>query len=338
MSDVSRRPRPRHAIFGFAFVVAAALVLTVSPASAKNRTLTAALTQAPLSSYCGFTAPAAFDNLARLTNTPAAARGDGDAVREPSGLDTPAEVPASAKGKGGKNFRASVDVYMHVVYDPAVPASNVLDTAISQQKTVLNMGFAGQEGGYDTGFRFQLAGVDRTANAAWYAAGPGSPDELAMKHALHEGDASDLNIYITTAEAFLGWAYFPSNYKTHPWRDGIVVDWESLPGTSTRYAGAYDLGKTVTHETGHWVGLYHVFQGGCNNWGDYVDDTPPQLIATRGCPEGQDSCKEPGLDSIHNYMDYSYDSCYNQFTAGQAARMQDQWLFYRADGGTTSGN
>ncbi len=69
--------------------------------------------------------------------------------------------------------------------------------------------------------------------------------------------------------------------------------------------------------------------------GDYVDDTPPQLIATRGCPEGQDSCKEPGLDSIHNYMDYSYDSCYDQFTAGQSARMQDQWLFYRADGGTT---
>ena len=112
----------------------------------------------------------------------------------------------------------------------------------------------------------------------------------------------------------------------------------SLPGTSTLYAGKYDLGKTATHETGHWLGLYHVFQGGCNNWGDYVDDTPPQLTATRGCPEGQDSCSEPGLDSIHNYMDYSYDSCYDEFTPDQAARMQDQWLYFRADGGSFSGN
>lgn len=69
--------------------------------------------------------------------------------------------------------------------------------------------------------------------------------------------------------------------------------------------------------------------------GDYVDDTPPQLIATRGCPEGQDSCSEPSLDSIHNYMDDSYDSCYNQFTVGQAARMQDQWNYFRAGGGFT---
>ena len=156
-----------------------------------------------------------------------------------------------------------------------------------------------------------------------------------MKKALHRGDASDLNIYLTTAGVYLGWAYFPSTYKTKPWIDGIVIDWASLLHTSTIYAGRYDLGKTATHETGHWLGLYHVFQGGCNAKGDYVDDTPPQLIATRGCPEGQDSCKEPGLDSIHNYMDYSYDSCYNQFTGGQTTRMQDQWNYFRADGGFT---
>jgi hypothetical protein len=335
VTDDLRRPRPRHVFVFLICLFAAAFAASVSPASAKNRTLTQALAHPPAGKVCGLARPS-FAPLSRLSSSASFARGTGDVAREPSSTDTPEEVPASAKGKGGKKFRAAVDTYLHVVYDPAVPASNVSDTAISQQMTVLNMGFAGMEGGVDTGFRFSLVGVDRTANAAWYNAGPGSSDERAMKRALHRGDASDLNIYVTTAAAYLGWAYFPSNYKTHPWRDGIVVDWESLPGTSTRYAGAYDLGKTATHEAGHWVGLYHVFQGGCNNWGDYVDDTPPQLIATRGCPEGQDSCKEPGIDSIHNYMDYSYDSCYDQFTADQATRMQDQWLFFRANGGTVA--
>jgi hypothetical protein len=72
-----------------------------------------------------------------------------------------------------------------------------------------------------------------------------------------------------------------------------------------------------------------VFNGACNNWGDYVEDTPPQRTATSRCPVGQDSCREPGLDSIHNYMDYSDDPCYNQFTAGQTTRMQDAWLHFR---------
>ena len=103
-----------------------------------------------------------------------------------------------------------------------------------------------------------------------------------------------------------------------------------MPGTSTRYAGAYDLGKTGTHEAGHWVNLEHTFQGGCGPKGDFVDDTPAMLVPTSGCPEGKDTCSDPGLDPIHNYMDYSYDSCYTQFTKGQAARAQDAWLFWRA--------
>jgi hypothetical protein len=336
VSDVFKLPRSRHVFFGLVSGVVAALAVSVSPASA-NQTLTAALSHPPLSKFCGQTQPA-FAPLSRLTaRTTSVARGAAsDVAREPSSTDTAEEVPASAKGKGGPKFRATVDVYYHVVYDPAIPASNVSDTAISEQTTVANLGFGGFEGGVNTGFRFKQVGVDRTANVAWFNAAPGTQDEKDMKKALHRGDASDLNIYLTTASFYLGWAYFPSTYKTKPWLDGIVIDWESMPGTSTRYAGAYDLGKTVTHEAGHWFGLYHVFQGGCNNWGDYVADTPPQLIATRGCPEGQDSCKEPGLDSIHNYMDYSYDSCYDQFTAGQTARMQDQWLFFRADGGSTT--
>jgi hypothetical protein len=286
------------------------------------------------------TKPAAFDALGRLTGHTGFStitRGTGpDLVKEPGvlGDNVADEVPAEGQGKGGRGFRATVDVYFHVVHDGG--ASNVSDTAIRDQIMMMNLGYGGFEGGVNTGIQFRLVAVDRTQNAAWLNAGVGTSDERAMKKTLHRGDASDLNIYSTTAGAYLGWAYFPSTYKTRPWIDGLVIDWESMPGTSTRYAGKYDLGKTATHETGHWFGLYHVFDGGCNAHGDYVDDTPPQLIATRGCPEGQDSCKEPGIDSIHNYMDYSYDSCYNQFTAGQAQRMQDQWLYFRANGGTTT--
>jgi hypothetical protein len=60
-----------------------------------------------------------------------------------------------------------------------------------------------------------------------------------------------------------------------------------------------------------------------------VADTPPMRTPTGGCPEGKDTCPSAGLDPIHNYMDYSYDSCYTQFTPGQAARAQDQFLFFR---------
>jgi Pregnancy-associated plasma protein-A len=320
-------------------LAAGALVAAVS-ATATTATAATPVTKANalFNTYCGLQRPAMFDSLARLTGSQSAAtalRGlTGEQAKEPSAADTPDEVPAAARGKGGKSFHATVDVYFHVVTDGATGA--VSDQDVKNQILVMNEDYAGMEGGVNTGFGFRLAGIDRTNNASWFAANPGTSAEREMKAALHRGDASDLNIYSTTAGDFLGWAYFPSNYRTKPWRDGIVIDWASMYKTSSVYAGRYDLGKTAVHESGHWLGLYHVFQGGCNNYGDYVADTPPQLVATSGCPAGQDSCKEPGLDSIHNYMDYSYDSCYDQYTAGQTARMQDQWLYFRANGGTTT--
>jgi hypothetical protein len=269
--------------------------------------------------------PTVFDGLNGLQSVAAAARGD--VAREPALDQVVAELPASAKGKGGKKFRASVPVYFHVVHAGGV--GNISSAVIRDQMQVLNAAFAGFYGGAATGFSFELVEVTRTDHAAWHAAGPGTPEERAMKETLHKGGWNALNLYATTAGAYLGWAYFPGLPDARQSLDGIVVDWESMPGASTRYAGRYDLGQTATHEAGHWIHLHHTFNGGCNNWGDYVDDTPPQRVATRGCPVGQDSCREPGLDSIHNYMDYSYDSCYSEFTPGQVARMQDAWLYYR---------
>ncbi len=218
---------------------------------------------------------------------------------------------------------ASVPVYFHVMMDEA-GKGNVSRHRIDRQMAVLNTTFGGLESAAasDTGFTFALAGVDRYYNDTWHRDG----SSVRYRSRTRLGGADALNIWLVEFD-YLGVATFPWDYASNPKVDGIRVNSGTLPKGSI---ARYNRGKTATHEVGHWFGLYHTFQGGCATPNDRVPDTPAQSSPTRGCPEGRNSCALPGLDPIHNYMDYSYDSCYNQFTADQSARMSKMWTAYRA--------
>jgi Pregnancy-associated plasma protein-A len=307
----------------FALLIAVAAALATFVAVSTAAAVPAPTSFASLTCSTNF-----FDNLSF-----GAAAGARAGEREPSGFKNPPieEAPATGHGKG---FNATIPVYFHVFTDGAT--GNLTNQQLQQQVNVLNAGFGGFEGGAYTGFSFQLAGVERINNAGWfYNLTPNSSIERTAKAATHVGDARTLNIWTTNGPGYLGFATFPSWYKRSPELDGIVLDYNSF--TSGAYGTDFSLAKTGTHETGHWLGLLHTFQGACNDKGDYVSDTPDERYPAAGCPEGLDTCPSPGTDPIHNYMDYTFDSCYNQFTAGQANRMQDFYSYFRADGGTSVG-
>ncbi|KAG6917189.1 hypothetical protein DXG01_003532 [Tephrocybe rancida] len=176
---------------------------------------------------------------------------------------------------------------------------------IAKQMSVLNQDFA------QIGISWTLALTDRVIDANWYNnVAPGSAVEAQMKNALLKGGPAALNVYSigvltwsnrilkgSTGGRPLGYATFPDEYRSNPRNDGIVLE-------------------TLTHEAGHWVGLYHTFQGGCFPPGDYVEDTPYEASPASGCPED-------------NFVDYNDDACLTTFTPGQGRRAFEQLRYYR---------
>jgi hypothetical protein len=221
----------------------------------------------------------------------------------------------------------NIPVAFHIVHRTN-NEGNIPDSRLDAQVNVLNAAYAG------SGFSFYRASVDRRANNSWNSSTPGSSAERTMKQTLARNVATTLNFYVTKpGQSLLGWATFPWDYAQTDYRHGVVVHYNTLPGGTM---APYNLGDTGTHEVGHYLGLYHTFQGGCSaTAGDYVSDTAPEASPAYGCPSGRDSCPTlTGVDPITNFMDYSDDACMYLFSGGQRSRMTAAVAQYKPSLGT----
>ncbi|OJJ44203.1 hypothetical protein ASPZODRAFT_72400 [Penicilliopsis zonata CBS 506.65] len=244
-----------------------------------------------------------------------------------------------------------IETWFHIVSSEE-KSRLVSDAMISNQFAILQSAYG------NTNISYRLQGVTHHVNDTWAR----NEDDLAMKRALRQGTYRTLNVYFQTdlqgasgdsarvidddpsreslenelSSSVLGFCTLPdpsinaSSPSGQYINDGCNILANTMPGGSITH---YNLGGTAIHEIGHWNGLLHTFQGeSCspNNDGDYISDTPQESTPTDGCPSGKDSCpRSPGLDPVHNYMDYSSDDCYSEFTANQAQRMQNMWFSLR---------
>ncbi|KAF4555216.1 Extracellular metalloprotease-like protein 7 [Elsinoe fawcettii] len=229
--------------------------------------------------------------------------------------------------------RATIDntigVYAHVVTSEE-NKDQYNQAQIDRQIAIMNDAYA------PAGFAFTLLGTDFTVNASWsklnLQSGAAKTEDKNMQGVLGKGDYATLNLFFPAdiTGSTTGWCTYPSRNGGRNGRpaSGCLVSARSLPKKNQR--GVESGGDLAIHETGHWLGLLHTFEGGCSGAGDQVDDTPAQAGPSNGCRNLVDSCPDqPGQALGDNYMDYASEFCTNKFTPGQMSRMQTMWTTMR---------
>jgi len=225
-----------------------------------------------------------------------------------------------------------IPVVVHVLYKTA--AENISDAQVASQIDVLNEDFKNQNADASKvplhfkdeqtsmPIRFVLSQTIRkaTSKKSW-----GTNDAM-KKTSLGGSDpinpSTKLNMWACNlGQGLLGYAQFPGGPLA---TDGVVVLFSAFGSRAKAagtYVGNYDLGRTATHEVGHWLNMRHIW-GDATCGSDLVDDTPQHNTSNGGCPaaDSRSTCAGTPLEMWMNYMDYTYDACMYMFTNGQKTR------------------
>jgi hypothetical protein len=283
----------------------------------------------------------------RIPDTPAISGATLDRVRRQTATGS-VLTSGTARALPGERTAAlptyRVRVQIHLIHGTRPGEHKVRRPAARRLFGILQAAYDGkQSAGFSEpmGVIFDLKRITITRNETWYHARPMSRADRRMKRKLHRGGAQVLNIYINAPKypggsILLGYSRFPWQRGAHPKLDGVTVNVAGLPGGR---ATGYNLGDTVVHETGHWLGLLHTFQSryrdGCADpYDDGVKDTPKERGPNFRCSDTANLCNVaelvPGVyDPALNFMEYTYDSCMRLFTAGQHARLAQMYATYR---------
>lgn len=258
-----------------------------------------------------------------------------------------------------------IPVVFHVIHKYGL--ENISQAQLNDALRVMNEDFrkmTGTNGGSSTDplatdmeYEFRLAQLDpngQPTNGVNRIYNLGTDNARNGQKSLSYWDAKKyFNIWVVNSiqnsgdptSRVLGFAQFPYQINTNTSTDGVMACADQFG--FIEMADASQAGRTLTHEAGHWVGLYHPFQNGCvggnssncSSQGDQVCDTPPVATPTTGCPTNRNSCTNDAPDKpdlIKAYMDYANGNCMNLFTAGQKTRADQMMAAYRSNIYSTS--